>query len=153
MSLDDAAEPAGFGNPPRQHRIRAGEVRNPWRRKGKPRPEVDFLDEPVPTKIDGKTLLLTRDQLLDHALFREGVKGNVSAIRELERRRRDRALAAKAGAGDEHLASEDQRAFDRYIDRALRDRAMRGDGATAPRRKRERTKRSKPRPDAAGGPA
>ena len=137
--------PVGYGNPPRQHRVKKDEVRNPWGRKGKPRQEVDFLDQPFKLKIDGKSVTVTRDEALDHALFKEGIAGNVSAIKRLEERRRARARAAKAGSNDERFASEDQRAFDRYLDRALRDRATGGDGG--------RDQTSLPRPDAAGDPA
>ena len=128
-SDDDEAAPPGYGSPPKQHRIRSKEIRNPWGRKGKPRPEIDFLDEPFDLKSEGRVLKITRGQALDWALFKAAFEGNVSAIRELERRR-DRELVAKAGAGDERLSPEDQRAFDRCLERAL-TKAVDGSGGVS----------------------
>ena len=128
MSGDDDV-PVGYGNPPRHHRVKPNEVRNPWGRKGRPRAQVDFLDEPFELKIDGQTMRITRGEALDYALSKTAAAGNVSAIKELERRRRDRAVAAATNAGDDRLAPEDQRAFERCLDRALRDKAIGCNGA------------------------
>ena len=126
MSSDDSDAQVGYGRPPKQHRIKSKEVRNPWGRKGKPRPEIDFLDQPFELKMEGRVEKITRGQALDWALFKVAIEGKVSAIKELERRYRER-LASTASADDDRLSPEEQRAFERCLERTRR---MRTDGSS-----------------------
>src|SRR6185437_9114850 len=76
----------GYGRPPREHVIKKGEVRNPWGRPGKPKPEIDFLDECISITVNGRQKKITRARALDEALFREAVRGSVSAAKHLSQR-------------------------------------------------------------------
>lgn len=112
--------PIGYGRPPEAHRFKPGGVGNPWGRKGKPKPTIDFLDEVVTVPVGGKPRRMTRDETIDLALYREVVGGNVSASKELDRRRKERQANRTATSGDDVLSSEDQAAFDRMIERRAR---------------------------------
>ncbi len=111
------SETLGYGQPPSQHRIRDGEVRNPWGRRGKPKPPVDFLDEAFVVRIDGVPRTLTRAEALDHFLFAKAAKGDVRAIQLLEARSQTRRQSA-AVPEDTELSPDEQAAFDRYLRRA-----------------------------------
>ena len=58
----------GYGRPPREHRIKEGETRNPWGRKGKPGSKTDFMDRRIEICLDGKLLNVTRAEALDYGL-------------------------------------------------------------------------------------
>ena len=130
MSADEDAQ-VGYGRPPQQHRIKSKEVRNPRGRRGKPRPEVDFLDQPFELKMEGRVEKITRWQALDWALFKVAIEGKVSAIKELERRYRER-LASTASADDDRLSPEEQRTFERCLERMRGMNADRSSGADHP---------------------
>ena len=116
----DRQEAVGYRQPPRAHQIKPGEVRNRWGRKGKPRPEIDFLDEPFEIRIDGRLIKTTRRLALDHALFNSAMtKGRVSNVKELERRSRERAFDAGDDDAGEGLAADEEAALDRHIQRRL----------------------------------
>lgn len=117
---EDGHEPpeaVGPGRPPVRHRIREGETRNPWGRRGKPKPPVDFLDEEVTLRIDGKPQRVKRRDALDHFLFGKAAKGDVRAIRLIEERARQRQTDPSDPVSTE-LSREEQTAFDRFIRRA-----------------------------------
>ena len=117
----DEIEAVGYRRPPVEHQIKPGEVRNQWGRKGKPRPKLDFLDEPFTVRVDGKKLCTTRRLALDHGLFNSALaKGRVSSVRELERRSRERR-EANDNATDEVASPDEQAAFDRYLFRRLEE--------------------------------
>ena len=117
----DEIEAVGYRRPPVEHQIKPGEVRNQWGRKGKPRPKLDFLDEPFGVCIDGEEVCTTRRLALDHALFNAALaKGRVSSVRELERRSRERREADDNVAG-EVASPDEQAAFDRYLFRRLEE--------------------------------
>lgn len=106
----------GYGCPPKEHQFRRGGKGNPWGRKGKPKPKLDFLEERLRVRIDGRWQWITRDEAIDHALYKEAMAGNVSAVRQLEVRRA-RRLAQTVGERDEAVAEADQAALDRYVGR------------------------------------
>lgn len=110
------SEAVGYGRPPKAHRFKPGGVGNLWGRRGKPKPQVDFLDEVVTVPVGGKPRRMTRDETIDLALYRELMGGNVSAGKELGKRRKERQASRPAAASDEALSPEDQAAFDRLID-------------------------------------
>jgi hypothetical protein len=114
---EGSPEPAGYGRPPPKHRIRDSEVRNPWGRRGKPKPPRDFLDELIEIRVDGQPCKITRSEALDHFLFGRASKGDVRAIRLLEERARLRRQGASGSSGDDALSSEDLAAFERYVRR------------------------------------
>lgn len=113
----------GYRNPPKEHRFQDGHKGNPWGCKGKPKPERDFLEERQRVRIEGRWRRLTRDQLIDHALYKAVVsEGNVSAAKELKLRRQER-MARKAEAVDtDVLMPEDELALLRAVERRLRQR-------------------------------
>ena len=125
---EDAREPShavGPGRPPEQHRIRDGEIRNPWGRRGKPKAPVDFLDEWVVICVDGEPRQLTRGEALDYFLFAKAAKGDVRAMRLLEDRKRQR----QGQIVDEEstaLSPEDQASFDRFVERRVGRRNSEG---------------------------
>ena len=115
-------EAVGYRRPPKEHQIKTGEVRNQWGRKGKPRPKIDFLDEPFKICIDGEWITTTRRLGLDHALFNFAMaKGRVSNVQELERRSRERALEACDNSTGEATTPDEQAALDRYLHRRLKE--------------------------------
>ena len=118
----------GYGRPPKEHRFKAGKVGNPWGRRGKPKPKIDFLDEIVVVQVGGKPRRLTRDDTVDLALYRAAMAGNVSAAKELHKRRRERLANRPVTTTDDTLSPEDQAAFDRLIARRARGRQSPGAG-------------------------
>ena len=114
---DPSPEPVGYGRPPARHRIRSGEVRNPYGRRGKPKPPVPFLEQMVTIRVDGEPNRVTRGEALDFFLFGKAAKGDVRAIRHLEDRARQRQLSQSQTPTIE-LSPEEQEAFDRYVRRA-----------------------------------
>ena len=116
----DEDEALGYGRPPARHRIKPGEIRNRWGRKGKPRPEVDFLEEPFKICIDDVWITVTRRLVLDHALFNSAMtKGRVSTVKELERRSRERATEDGASNAGEGVSADEEAALDRHLQRRL----------------------------------
>ncbi|TXN03826.1 hypothetical protein FV242_09985 [Methylobacterium sp. WL64] len=113
----------GYGCPPQRHRFKPNQVGNPWGRKGKPKPKGDFLDEIVVVQVAGKRQRLTRDETVDLALYKEVLAGNVSAAKELDRRRRERRASRPDSAIDDTLSLEDQAALDRLIARRAHGRS------------------------------
>ncbi len=109
----EASEKVGYGRPPLEHRIKSGEVRNRWGRRGKPKPQLDFLDELVVITIDGKPRQITRQQALDYFLFAKAAKGHVPAIRQIE----DRARQRRAGLPDS-VSTELTPDLDRFVRRS-----------------------------------
>ncbi|MGA3304001.1 MAG: DUF5681 domain-containing protein [Methylovirgula sp.] len=112
----------GYGRPPKEHAVKKGEVRNPWGRCGKPRPELDFLDEYVAVTINGSRRKVTRAQALDEALFREAMRGSVLAAKHLERRAEKRRVERAQGAEKEVLSAEENEILDRFIERETEQR-------------------------------
>ena len=110
----------GYGHPPKEHRFREGTVPNPWGRKGRPKPKVDFLEEKQRVRIDGRWKWISRSEALDHALYKEALGGKVSAVQQLERRQK-RRLAANAEQPDaERLSPDEEAAMLRLLERNLR---------------------------------
>lgn len=117
----------GYGRPPEEHRIREGDIRNPWGRRGKPKPATDFLEQLVPIRIDGRSRKITRAEAIDHALYREAMAGKVPAAKLLEARY-DRRLAAKAGEPKpEQLTLDQEAALLRFFERTSRASASETD--------------------------
>lgn len=110
----------GYSRPPKQHRFKPGGVGNPWGCKGKPKPEIDFLDETVVIPVGGKPRRMTRDETVDLALYKSVMAGNVSAARELDKRRKERRANRSEAVTAETLSGEDQAAFERLIVRQAR---------------------------------
>jgi hypothetical protein len=94
---DDAERPkpqpghpdyVGPGHPPRQSRIRPTEVRNPWGRAGKPRPDAarddfarqmaELISQPIRSK-DGQTF--TQAQVILNGLLKAVSEGDVRAAK------------------------------------------------------------------------
>lgn len=114
----------GYCRPPQEHRFRKGQTSNPWGRKGKPKPKVDFLDEEVVVSIAGKSKRLKRWEILDRALFQHGTSGNVSAAKLLlENHRRRQQENRHEGTAEADLSLDDQAAFERLIERSARWRS------------------------------
>ena len=123
MAANDGEHPddyVGYGHPPKRHRFAKGNKANPDGRKGKPRSTRDFLDERQRLLIDGKWRWVTRDQTIDHALYKAVVTdGNVSAAKLLETRRQAR-LSKLADTGEEVLSAEEQASLLRAAARHFR---------------------------------
>lgn len=113
----DPPRSVGYGNPPVDHRIQKGEVRNPHGRRGKPKPPVDFLDEMVTLTVSGRQRQLTRREAIDHFLFNKAARGDVRAIAMLETRESQRRHKHPQAI---ELPPEEQAAFDRYVRRHAR---------------------------------
>lgn len=113
-------EGVGYGRPPSQHRIREREVRNPWGRRGKPKPSPDFLQEMIEIRVDGQPRRISRAEALDHFLFAKASKGDVRAIRLLEERARLRNQGASGSPADGELTSQEHAAFERFVRREAR---------------------------------
>ena len=110
----------GYGRPPKEHRFREGTVPNPWGRKGKPKPKLDFLDERQKFRIEGRERWITRDEAIDHFLYKQAMAGKVSAAQELDRRQK-RRIATKAGGPEaERLSADEEAAMLRFLERSLR---------------------------------
>ncbi|WP_456685540.1 hypothetical protein [Bradyrhizobium sp. P5_C11_2] len=113
-------EAVGYGRPPAEFRIREGERRNPWGRKGRPKPKQDFLDGTIRIRIDGKPVRVTRDEAIDHFLFEAASRRNVSAAKLLDRRRQDRLARTAGTSDDDDLSPEEEAALLRAAERRLR---------------------------------
>ncbi|TAL83900.1 MAG: hypothetical protein EPN75_00420 [Beijerinckiaceae bacterium] len=114
-------EEVGYGRPPKQHTIKPGEVRNPYGRRGKPRPEVDFLDEYVFVTVNGRRQKMTRRRALKEVLFREGMRGTISATKHLEQSAEK--SAAKANGKDEGtLSAAEDKILERHMEKELQRR-------------------------------
>lgn len=114
----------GYGHPPKEHRFQTGRIANPWGRKGKPRSKPDFLEERQSIRVGGRSKWVTRDEALDHALYKEALNGNVSAVKQLESRRAARLARQAADASEESFSHDDEAALLRLIER------RRGSGGT-----------------------
>ncbi len=78
----------GPGHPPRRSRIRPNEIRNPWGRAGKPRPDAarddfarqmaELISQPIRSK-DGQTF--TQAQLILNGLLKAVSEGDVRAAK------------------------------------------------------------------------
>lgn len=83
----------GYGKPPRAHRIAPGEVRNPYGRKGKPKP-VDALAQTLAHRttisIAGELKTVTIEEALHLVTASRALKGNDAAFREISIERRSR---------------------------------------------------------------
>ena len=110
----------GYRRPPEEHRFKPGHRGNPWGCKGRPKPPRDFLDERQRVRIEGKMRWVTRDELIDHALYKEAIGGNVSAVKQLEARQKAR-LAKRGAEGEEELTPERMAALERAVLRKARD--------------------------------
>ena len=121
-----AGKDVGYGRPPQRHQVKPGEVRNPWGRRGKPKPPVDFLDETLVLRIDGEPRTVTRAEALDHFLFAKAAKGDVRATQRLEARAQARRQSA-AVPEDAELTTDEQAAFERYLRRAAAKLAKEGE--------------------------
>lgn len=113
-SGNDPPRSRGYGQPPVEHRVRPGEVRNPYGRRGKPKPVIDFLDETVSITTVGGRLHMTRQQALEHFLFARASRGDVRAIAMLENRAEQRKKGLLEESG---LSGDDKTAFDRFVRR------------------------------------
>lgn len=67
----------------RDTRIKEGEIRNPWGRNGKPKPQVGFLDQEITISLNGTAATITRREALAHFLFAKAAQGAVPANRLL----------------------------------------------------------------------
>lgn len=114
--LDDRV---GYGRPPKEHRFEKGHPGNPWGCKGKPKPERDFLDQRQHVRVDGRWRWVTRDETIDHALYKEALSGNVSAAKQLEARQQKRLAKRAQGADADTLSAEDRAALMRAVARAV----------------------------------
>ncbi|CAM3199431.1 MULTISPECIES: hypothetical protein [Methylobacterium] len=86
-------------------------------------------------QVAGKRKRLTRDETVDFALYKEVLAGNVSAAKELDRRRRERRASRPDTETVDTLSPEDQAAFDRLIARRAHGRRSSDEGVesgTAP---------------------
>lgn len=117
---DPLPRKVGYRSPPPR---REGEVRNPWGRAGKPKPQIDFLDEEVTLQVSGQDQTMSRREALDHFQFAKASKGDAQATKMLLERSR---LRQESGGKDDQaaLSDDEQRVFDDYI----RRHAKRGGG-------------------------
>ena len=116
----DDEEAGGYGRPPLKGRIKDGERRNPWGRKGRQKPLTDFLDERIEIRNNGKPESVTREQALDHFLFMEASRGNVSAAKFLDQRRQNRKARNADAVDTDTLSREEEFALLRATGRRLR---------------------------------
>ncbi|MBM0205648.1 hypothetical protein JNW90_23530 [Micromonospora sp. STR1s_5] len=118
----------GYGHPPKEHQFRKGQKANPWGCKGRPKPKADFLDERHRIRVDGRSRWVTRDEALDHALYKMALAGNVSAVQQLEQRQK-RRLAAKGERPEaEKLSPDEKAAMLHLLERNLRPTPDDADG-------------------------
>lgn len=127
---DPQQEKVGYGRPPKQHAIKPGEVRNRWGRRGKPRPEVDFLDGYVLVSVNGRLQKMTRSQALDEALFQKAMKGSVAATKMLEQRAERRRAAKTQGGNEEALSAEEDQILERFLEKETKRRLKKRCGNT-----------------------
>lgn len=120
----------GYRRPPKQHAIKPGEVRNRWGRRGKPRPEVDFLDGYVLVSVNGRLQKMTRSQALDEALFQKAMKGSVAATKMLEQRAERRRAAETQGRHEEALSAEEDQILERFLEKETKRRLKKRGGNT-----------------------
>ena len=113
-------EAVGYGRPPSRTRIQEGQRRNPWGRKGRPKPQKDFLDGKIEIRIDGKVVKVTRYEAIDHFLFEAASKRNVSAAKLLEQRRQGRFAQSSQATDADTVSPEEELALLRAVERRLR---------------------------------
>jgi hypothetical protein len=85
----------GYGRPPKSGQIKAGEVRNPWGKAGKPQRAQDLLlkvaREEIRASVNGRTTSMTQEEAAYRKLFQEVQKGSPTAMKlameHLSRRR------------------------------------------------------------------
>ena len=126
----------GPGHPPRASRIKPSEIRNPWGRAGKPRPDAarddfamqmaELISQPIRSK-DGQTF--TQAQVILNGLLKAVSEGDVRAAKfyvELCEK-----FLPKPTAADLALVAEDARqsAIDDAIARVAAKRARQATGA------------------------
>jgi hypothetical protein len=121
-------EEVGYRRPPKEHTIKKGEVRNPWGRPGKPKPEIDFLDERIPITINGQREKITRARALDEALFQRAMRGSVSAVKALEQRAERRRAAKTQGVDEEAFSADDEQIYECLIEREVEKRLRTKEG-------------------------
>ena len=119
---DDLDAEVGYRRPPKQHEIKPGETRNPWGRRGKPRPPTEFLEEMVWVTVKGRKQKITRDQAINVALFGKAMNGSVAAAKFLDQREAKRHAAAGQSTEDSELSAENTATFDRFMDREIERR-------------------------------
>lgn len=113
-------EAVGYGRPPLKGRIKDGERRNPWGRKGRPKPPTDFMEERIEIRNNGRPERVTRDLAIDHFLFMEASRGNVSAAKFLDQRRQNRNARNADATDTDTLSREEELALLRATGRRLR---------------------------------
>jgi Family of unknown function (DUF5681) len=110
MSKDSADYDIGYGKPPEYTRFKKGQSGNPRGRPKKQPKDVaahmaDLLDEKQTVRMNGKTVVMTGDELMARRLMEKAMKGDAKAFEkvhqlkaqhlEAEQRRADRESANK----------------------------------------------------------
>jgi hypothetical protein len=115
---DDAEYKVGYGKPPKQHRIKKGEVRNP---RGRPRKAQSFeaflnaeLAQVMAVTEGGRSLKVTKMQLGAKRLVNDFVMGKSSG-RDHVLRLIDRGAGAESGFT---ITDEDREAFAQAVHNA-----------------------------------
>jgi hypothetical protein len=125
---EQEAQQVGYRRPPREHRIKKGEKRNPWGRLGKPKPNRDYLEELVEGIINGRKRKITRSQALDEMLFGEASRGSVAAAKYLDRRAEKRRAAMAQGSADEVPSAEENEMLEHHLEKEVAKRLKLRDG-------------------------
>ena len=126
----------GYGRPPKATRFKkGGPTPNPFGCKGKPNDsssdgasDDDFLEKRVPFTANGMKKRDTRNNLIDHMLFKQTMAGDVAACRRLdervEMRRRRKAAQQARGAAEKARStrsdSEDEDIKANWLKRQLK---------------------------------
>jgi hypothetical protein len=119
---EQESQQVGYRRPPKERRIKKGEKRNPWGRRGKPQPKRDFLNDLVPVTINGRKQRVTRSRALDEMLFRQAIGGSVAAAKYLDRRAEKRRAAMAQGSDDEDLSFEENEIVERVLEMEVEKR-------------------------------
>ena len=108
---DDPTYKVGRGKPPLDTRIKVGETRNPWGRKGKPKPKVkpkpelayQSFDKALSRQVkarqaDGRTITMTAEEAIWARLINDALQGIPAAQRAVMAFQRDKQKSLPAAS-------------------------------------------------------
>lgn len=102
---------SGYARPPENGKIKAGEVRNPWGPKGKPKPLIvdpfEFAAaQPTKVVIDGVTKEVTAETAAHMVAVRKALTGDTRAHKNMQDERRSRRRAGPPEPTAEELLEQ-----------------------------------------------